>query len=165
MGYKKCCYMTKDIISSNLKKPLIGIVLALGPWYISNRLIKLQYWKEGASLSNEVCTKAPVWVKLHHLPYSYWTAEGLSSVASGIGKPLFTDKITAKLDPMLFARICVGMHVTSNFPETLSVAVMNDNSEDFTFEEVRVEYQNRPASCPTSHTFGHSKLKCPKANY
>lgn len=28
-----------------------------------------------------------------------------------------------------------------------------------------MEYQNRPASCPSRLTFGHSKLKCPKANY
>lgn len=86
-------------------------------------------------------------------------------MASGIGKPLFTDKITAKLDPMPFARICVEMHVTSKFSETLSVAVMNENSEELTFEEVRLEYQNRPTSCPSCLTFGHSKLKCTKANY
>lgn len=158
-GLQKVLLHEKGYYIFKIKEPADrDNVLALGPWYISNRLIKLQYWKEGVNILQESCPKAPVWVKLHHLPYSYWTEEGLSYVASGIGRPLFTDKITTKLDPMPFARICVEMNASSSFPESLCVAVMNDDSEDLEFVDVKVEYQNRPASCPTCQIFGHSRI-------
>ncbi|KAL2226609.1 UNVERIFIED_CONTAM: hypothetical protein Sindi_2019600 [Sesamum indicum] len=38
-------------------------------------------------------TQAPIWIKLRHLPMEYWTTEGLSIVASGVGKPLYPDAI------------------------------------------------------------------------
>lgn len=69
-------------------------ILALGPWYISNKQIILKHWKEGINITKETCTKAPIWVKFHNIPLSYWTEEGLSYIASGVGKPLFLDKVT-----------------------------------------------------------------------
>lgn len=52
--------MKKDYIFKFKEADDRDNVLALDPWYISNRLIKLQHWKEGASLSDEACTKIPV---------------------------------------------------------------------------------------------------------
>lgn len=46
-------------------------VLAMGPWYISNKQILLKKWKEGIDITSESCSKAPIWVKLHGLPLSY----------------------------------------------------------------------------------------------
>lgn len=53
-------------------------VLALGPWYISNKLLCLEQWKEGMDFKFETCTKAPIWVKFHNVPLSYLSPTGLS---------------------------------------------------------------------------------------
>lgn len=116
-------------------------------------------------LLSESCTKAPVWVKFHHVPLSYWTPKGLSYLASGIGKPLFVDKTTEKLEPMNFARICIEITSSSNLPDKLDVTVFDEESNSEIVVEVKVEYQNKPQSCSHCKSFGHSLLKCPRANF
>ncbi|GKE11414.1 RNA-directed DNA polymerase, eukaryota, reverse transcriptase zinc-binding domain protein, partial [Tanacetum coccineum] len=39
----------------------------------------------------------PCWIKLHNVPLEAWTSNGISSIASGLGKPLVMDKTTAKM--------------------------------------------------------------------
>lgn len=72
-------------------------VLALGPWYISNKQIMLKHWKEGIDITKESCPKAPIWVKLCNVPLSYWNFKGLSYISSGVSKPLFFDKVIEKI--------------------------------------------------------------------
>jgi len=98
-------------------------------------------------------------------PISYLSGPGLSYIASGIGKPLFVDKITEKLEPMNFARICVEISSTSGWPSSLEVVVLNEETKSEKVALVEVEYQNKPMSCSHCKSCGHSLLKCPHANY
>lgn len=41
------------------------------------------------------------------LPLEYWTSEGLSHVASAVGKPLHADSFTSYRRRIRFARVCV----------------------------------------------------------
>lgn len=66
-------------------------VLAAGPWYFASKAIFLQPWKPGVEFSKIECSKIPIWVKLSQIPYPYWCVEGISYIASAIGKPLFVD--------------------------------------------------------------------------
>lgn len=104
-------------------------------------------------------------MKIHHVPLSYWTTQGLGYLASGFGKPLFVDKVTALLEPMSYARVCVEMSIDSNFPGKLSVAVHDEELDALKYVDVRVEYQNMPPSCPKYRIFGHSIFKCPHSNF
>lgn len=140
-------------------------VLALGPWYISNKLIYLKHWKEGLDFVSDACSKTPVWVKFHNVPLSYLTASGLSYLASGIGKPLFVDKVTEKLEPMTFARMCVEISTSTALPSSLDVVILDEETKSEKLVSVKVEYQNKPLSCSHCKTFGHSLLRCPQANY
>lgn len=45
------------------------------------------------------------------------------------------------------------------------MAVFNEELAEIVTVPVEVEYQSRPPSCPSCNVFGHSPLKCPKANY
>jgi hypothetical protein len=47
-------------------------------------------------------SSVPVWVKFLHLPMEFWTSNGLSYVASGVGVPLYADKVTGAKTP----RVC-----------------------------------------------------------
>lgn len=140
-------------------------VLALGPWYISNKLIVLKHWKEGMVSLFESCTTTPVWVKFFNIPMSYLSPKGLSFIASAVGKPLFVDKVTEKLEPMNFARVCIEITTASALPDNLVVTIFDDDTGLDKLVDVRVEYQNKPSSCSHCNSFGHSSLKCPSANY
>lgn len=94
-------------------------ILALGPWYIANKLVTLKPWKEGTVFLDAPCTRAPIWVKFHGVHLSYCSYEGISYLASGIGKPIFADPITEKMEPMNFARVCLEIEVNSVLHEKL----------------------------------------------
>ncbi|KAL0455444.1 UNVERIFIED_CONTAM: hypothetical protein Slati_0883600 [Sesamum latifolium] len=66
-------------------------------------------------------TEVPVWIKLKHLPAEYWTEEGLSVVASGIGKPLYPDAITKACTRLDFARVCVMLNISSKLPKHIVI--------------------------------------------
>ncbi|KAL2225234.1 UNVERIFIED_CONTAM: hypothetical protein Sindi_3091900 [Sesamum indicum] len=60
-----------------------------GPWLFQGQPIVLQKWEPGMAMRKLKHTQVPVWIKLRHLPMEFWTTEGLSTVASGVGKPLY----------------------------------------------------------------------------
>ncbi|KAL2251900.1 UNVERIFIED_CONTAM: hypothetical protein Sindi_2312300 [Sesamum indicum] len=75
-----------------------------GPWLFQGQPIVLQKWEPGLVMRKLKHTQIPVWIKLRHLPVELWTEEGLSTVASGIGKPLYPDAITRACTRLDFAR-------------------------------------------------------------
>ncbi|KAL0310291.1 UNVERIFIED_CONTAM: hypothetical protein Scaly_2942500 [Sesamum calycinum] len=88
-------------------------VIEGGPWLYLGQPIVLQKWEPGMVLRKLKHTEVPVWIKLRHLPVELWTTEGLSTVASGIGRPLYPDAITRACTRLDFARVCVMLNVSS----------------------------------------------------
>ncbi|KAL0347743.1 UNVERIFIED_CONTAM: hypothetical protein Scaly_1790300 [Sesamum calycinum] len=79
-------------------------IIEEGPWLFQGQPIVLQCWEQGMSLRRQKHTQIPVWVRLKHLPMEYWTDDGLGTVASGVGIPLYTDKITKNCSRIDYAR-------------------------------------------------------------
>ncbi|KAK4383785.1 hypothetical protein Sango_2743900 [Sesamum angolense] len=82
-------------------------VIESGPWLFQGQPIVHQRWEPGMSLRKQKHTQIPVWIRLKHLPMEYWTTEGLSVVASGVGKPLYSDAVTKQCSRLDYARVCV----------------------------------------------------------
>ncbi|KAL2252951.1 UNVERIFIED_CONTAM: hypothetical protein Sindi_0089800 [Sesamum indicum] len=81
-------------------------VIKGGPWLFQGQPIVLQKWKPGMAMRKLKHTQVPIWIKLRHLPLEFWTTEGLSTVASGVGKPLYPDVTTracTRLDSLVYA--------------------------------------------------------------
>lgn len=55
---------------------------------------------------------APFLVNFHGIPVEFWSSEGLSIIASLIGKPIYMDKLTKLLERILFTRIMVEIDVS-----------------------------------------------------
>lgn len=140
-------------------------ILASGPWHFASKVIVLKPWKEGVEFAKDDCDTFPIWVKLSNIPLSYWSADGISYIASGIGKPICADEITSHFELLNFARVCIEVKASFSFPSSLNVTVLNGETLEDSIVPIEVEYQSRPPSCPTCNVFGHSPLKCPKANY
>ncbi|KAL0282664.1 UNVERIFIED_CONTAM: hypothetical protein Sradi_7255500 [Sesamum radiatum] len=90
-------------------------VIEGGPWLFNGQAIVLQKWEPGMVLRKLQHTQVPVWIKLRHLPVELWTSEGLSVVASGVGKPLYPDAITRACTRLDFARVCVMLDISQNY--------------------------------------------------
>lgn len=88
------------------------------------------------------------------------TEEGLSYVASGVGKPLYADQATEEMGMINFSRVCIEIFTEAACPQVLEVF-----TDDKNFVEVEVEYQNKPQSCSICKIFGHNMYKCPKSNF
>ncbi|KAK4384659.1 hypothetical protein Sango_3038600 [Sesamum angolense] len=92
-------------------------VIEGGPWLYLGQPIVLQKWEPGMVLRKLKHTEVPIWIKLRHLPVELWTSKGLSTVASGIGRPLYPDVITRACTRLDFARVCVMLNVNSKIPK------------------------------------------------
>ncbi|KAL2248014.1 UNVERIFIED_CONTAM: hypothetical protein Sindi_2653700 [Sesamum indicum] len=134
-------------------------VIEGGPWLFQGQPIVLQKWEPGMVLRKLQHTQVPVWIKLRHLPVEFWTEEGLSTVASGVGKPLYPDAITRACTRLDFARVCVMVDVTSNLPK--HIIIMNPDEDGGESPcKVDVEYEWLPQKCNSCMTLGHSAKDC-----
>ena len=137
-------------------------VLEAGPWLFAGRMIILKKWHSRLVLTKESYSKVPVWVKFFNIPHEYWTEEGLSYIASAVGKPLYADSLTESMKRISYARICVEIDATSKLVDSFDL-LMGDCDELNNGEsvEILVEYQWRPKICPECKSFGHSTATCP----
>ncbi|KAL2246406.1 UNVERIFIED_CONTAM: hypothetical protein Sindi_2908800 [Sesamum indicum] len=92
-----------------------------GPWLFQGQPIVLQKWEPGMVLRKLKHTQVLVWIKLRHLPVELWTEEGLSTVASGVGKPLYPDAITRACTRLDFARVCIMLDITSTLSKHIII--------------------------------------------
>ncbi|KAL0290998.1 UNVERIFIED_CONTAM: hypothetical protein Sradi_7037000 [Sesamum radiatum] len=136
-------------------------VIEGGPWLFQGQPIVLQCWEQGMSLRRQQHTHVPVWIRLKHLPMEYWTEEGLSTVASGIGTPLYSDGITKDCSRLDYARVCVMLTYNSELPKHLVVIspILRNGKEDP--KRVDVEYEWLPQKCTNCCSLGHMENGCP----
>ncbi|KAL0286397.1 UNVERIFIED_CONTAM: hypothetical protein Sradi_7149500 [Sesamum radiatum] len=135
-------------------------VIEGGPWLYLGQPIVLQKWEPGMVLRKLKHTEVPVWIKLRHLPVELWTTEGLSTVASGIGRPLYPDAITRTCMRLDFARVCVMLHVSSKLPKHVIIMMPNELGGESACK-VDVEYEWLPPKCTGCSSLGHSLKECP----
>ncbi|KAL0302324.1 UNVERIFIED_CONTAM: hypothetical protein Scaly_3036500 [Sesamum calycinum] len=115
----------------------------------------------GMSLRRQKHKQIPIWIRLKHLPMEYWTEDGLSIVASGVGTPLYADKITRNCSRLDFARICVMLDYSSTLLKHLVVISphLRDGKEVPT--RVDIEYEWLPQRCKQCCSLGHIATACP----
>ncbi|KAL2224767.1 UNVERIFIED_CONTAM: hypothetical protein Sindi_3018400 [Sesamum indicum] len=102
-------------------------VIEGGPWLFQGQPIVLQKWEPGMAMRKLKHTQPPVWIKLRHLPMEFWTTDGLSTVASGVGKPLYPDVITRACTRLDFARVCVMVDVSQNLPNHVIIMTPDED--------------------------------------
>ncbi|KAL0439673.1 UNVERIFIED_CONTAM: hypothetical protein Slati_2450300 [Sesamum latifolium] len=134
-------------------------VIEGGPWLFHRQAIVLQKWEPGMILRKLQHQQVPVWIKLRHLPVELWTNEGLSTVASGIGKPLYPDAITRACTRLDFARVCIMLDIGSKLPKHIVIMVPHEDGSESACK-VDVEYEWLPPKCTACMSLGHSTKEC-----
>ncbi|GJQ95931.1 RNA-directed DNA polymerase, eukaryota, reverse transcriptase zinc-binding domain protein [Tanacetum coccineum] len=97
-------------------------VLEQGPWIVNNKPMFVRKWDPTIGMEKIEQSKVPLWVSLVNVPLEAWSKEGISALASSLGKPLIMDTMTAKRcslgeGRMDFARILVEFDVMKGFKE------------------------------------------------
>ncbi|KAK4386164.1 hypothetical protein Sango_2487000 [Sesamum angolense] len=139
-------------------------VIEGGPWLFQGQPIVLQKWQHGMALRKHYHTQVPIWIKLRHLPVEFWTEEGLSMVASGVGRPLYPDANTKACMILDFARVCVMLDYNSKLPKY--IIVMQPTKDDGeTPCKVDIEYEWIPSRCTTCCSLGHWVKQCPTTKF
>ncbi|KAL0386461.1 UNVERIFIED_CONTAM: hypothetical protein Slati_4601400 [Sesamum latifolium] len=135
-------------------------VIEEGPWLFEGQPVVLQPWEQGMSLRRQKHIQVPVWIKIRHLLMEYWTEDGLSAVASGIGTPLYMDKITKNCLRLDFARVCVMLDYHSKLPKHLVVLspILSESKESPI--KVDIEYEWLPLRCKQCCYLGHTAIAC-----
>ncbi|XP_020692822.2 uncharacterized protein LOC110107027, partial [Dendrobium catenatum] len=131
------------------------MALAGGVWFFLGKPFVLQKWKPNFKPVREEFSSVPIWFKIIDLPLPCWTPEGISRIASKIGKPLVVDELTAEKTRLTYARVCVQVAKDYSYPETIPISILG---EPFT---LKIQYEWKPIPCQHCGSIVHSPDFCP----
>ncbi|GJW13120.1 reverse transcriptase domain-containing protein [Tanacetum coccineum] len=90
---------TINIVSNNVtmfsSMDGLNAMLENGPWFIFNNPLILKKWNPDVNLLKNYVANVPVWVKLHDVPVTAFSEDGLSAIATKLGTPLMLDSYTS----------------------------------------------------------------------
>ncbi|GKB20225.1 trichome birefringence-like protein 3, partial [Tanacetum coccineum] len=119
-------------------------VLEQGPWLIRNVPLILTKWTPNMSLSKDNVTRVPVWVKLHKVPVVAYSDDGLSLIATQIGKLIMLDAFTSSMcveawGRIGYARALIEVGTDKELKQEVIMAVLNvdDEGATHTFKKIR----------------------------
>lgn len=88
------------------------IVLQNGPYTFNYRPLVLKQWDPYFQMSNEPNQIIYMWVIFSNLPIQFWTTRNLGRIASCLGSPVCTDKITTQENRIAYARMLIEMDIS-----------------------------------------------------
>ncbi|GAA0172661.1 hypothetical protein LIER_26443 [Lithospermum erythrorhizon] len=132
-------------------------VLNGGPYLAYGKTLMLKLVDAGVILSDDLFTSVPTWVLLLDVPLSVWSESGLSKIASKVGIPMYTDKVTKEHSKMNYARCLIDVDVRK--PPVLEFGVNMSGRRRYV---QKVSYEHYPGYCCDCKAFGHNVFKCPK---
>ncbi|GJV01554.1 ATPase, F1/V1/A1 complex, alpha/beta subunit, partial [Tanacetum coccineum] len=136
-------------------------VLENGPWMVNNKPMFIQKWDTSIIMDRKEPKALPLWVKLHFVPIEAWTVNGISAIASSLGKPLIMDKTTTKMcnegrGRFGYARVLIEVQAKKEFKEKVEICYSSNQNPEGNFSKyVDVEYSWKPPVCTLCKVFGH----------
>nr|GEW63500.1 hypothetical protein [Tanacetum cinerariifolium] len=115
-------------------------VMKKGPWMVKNKHLFVQKWSSEIGMQKVEPKKMLVWVKINNVPLEAWSVKGISALATGLGKPILMDTMTAK---------CVTKELYTDKSNNIKGS-----------KKVHVKYDCVPPVCTHCKVFGHDKKKC-----
>ncbi|GKA38532.1 zinc knuckle CX2CX4HX4C containing protein [Tanacetum coccineum] len=142
-------------------------VLEGGPWLIRKSPIILKKWSMDTRLLKEEITRISIWVKLHDVPIQVFEEDGISLIATFIGKLVMLDSYTSSMcieswGRSSFARCLIEVNSAVDLMDVVTIGIPSLFGDGFTKETICVEYEWRPPRCDICKIFGHVHDYCPK---
>ncbi|GKE62202.1 putative RNA-directed DNA polymerase [Tanacetum coccineum] len=124
-------------------------MLENGSWFIRNNPLILKKWDPNVNLLIEDVVNAPVWVKLHGVPVTAFSEDGLSVIAT-------------KLDMSSYARSMIELRADVELKDTIVLAMPKIIGKGFYTCTIQGEYEWKPSRCACCKVFGHIQDECLK---
>ncbi|GJV54248.1 RNA-directed DNA polymerase, eukaryota, reverse transcriptase zinc-binding domain protein [Tanacetum coccineum] len=165
-------YGLKEIVTQNgvflfkfRESDGMEFVLENGSWMVNNKPLMVQKWDPDVVIDISEPKTLPCWIKLHNVPLEAWTSNGISAIASGLGKPLIMDKTTTKMcrggiGNFGYARVLVEIQADKEFKDKIETCYRNNTQRTKCSKFVKVEYSWKPPKCCESKVFGHTENTC-----
>ncbi|GKB93011.1 nucleotide-binding alpha-beta plait domain-containing protein [Tanacetum coccineum] len=113
-------------------------VLERGPWMIRNSPLILSKWTPYTSLTKNEVTKVPVWINLRKIPVVAYSEDGLSLIATQVGKPIMLNAFTSQMYRESWGRIRTFGHAHDSCPKRATEKeTKHMDEEDDGFTEVK----------------------------
>jgi len=132
-------------------------VLDGGPYFAYGRNLMLKIMPRCFRFGGEDVAIIPVWIQLPDLPLDCWNARALSKIASRVGKPITTDKLTRTKERLSFARVMVEVDASKELVTTVEMRLPTGE----VYHQL-VVFEFIPKYCRKCKTFGHVEGDCNK---
>ncbi|GJR89191.1 zinc knuckle CX2CX4HX4C containing protein [Tanacetum coccineum] len=134
---------------------------------IRNSPIILKKWSMVTRFLKEELTRIPIWVRLHDVPIQVFEDDGISLIATFIGKHVTLNLYTSSMcndswGRSSFARCLIEVNSEVDLVDAVTIGIPSLTRDDFTKETIRVKYEWRPPRCDLCMIFGHVHDHCHK---
>ncbi|GKD69680.1 hypothetical protein Tco_1323770, partial [Tanacetum coccineum] len=155
-GKKVAFLLVKNYVTNTWSK--FGFQQIMMAYSISNSRLR-QGWRR--------VSKVPVWVKIHKVPVVAYSEDGLSLIASQVGKPIMLDAFTSAMctEPwgrIGYARALIEISAEKDVKKEVKMAIPILNGQGHTKVKMDVEYEWQPPRYMECQLFGHDSKECPK---
>lgn len=116
-------------------------VMEEGPWMRVYPLV-LQVWRPGVKLNPKSVEELSLWVTFPELGLQFWFERMQSMIASKVGRPTYTDKLTAVHKRWSYAQVLID--VRADKPLRVKIIFQGPNGEQF---EQKVLFDWKPWHC------------------
>ncbi|GJY47368.1 cytokinin dehydrogenase 3-like protein [Tanacetum coccineum] len=145
----------------------LDAMLENGPWFIRNNPLILKKWHPDENLLKEDVNTILIWVKLHGVPVTAFSDDGLSAITTKLGTPLMLDSYTADMcmqswGSSSYARVMIEIRDDVELKYNIVVTMLRIKREGYYTCNIRVEYEWKPLMCACCKVFGHVHEECPK---
>ncbi|XP_020243214.1 uncharacterized protein LOC109821441 [Asparagus officinalis] len=122
LALPKICILKLGLFLYKFKsKEDMMIILESGPWFFGSRSLLLKPWSIDEEIGKRNDCLYPMWIQLPGLRLNLWNAKCISKIASLIGRPIATDKLTASRQRLEYARVLVEVSMPSPLPDHISI--------------------------------------------
>nr|GEU84747.1 hypothetical protein [Tanacetum cinerariifolium] len=120
-----------------------------------------------SGMEQDKVTIVLVWVKMHKVPVVAYSKDGLSLIATQIGKPVMLDAFTSTMcaDPwgrMRYARALIMVSAKKELKQEVIMVVLEVECTGHTHVKIQVKYEWKPPLCNECHVFRHNLEQYPK---
>ncbi|CAH9145706.1 unnamed protein product [Cuscuta epithymum] len=115
----------------------------------------LKELSEDFSTDSEEFLKVPIWVKFPKLSMRLWKAKEVGMIASKVGVPITTDKVTQDTVYTHFARVLIEIDVTK--PPVMQFPIVPPSGKEYMQQII---YETYPEYCFHCKKYGHHPFSC-----
>lgn len=113
-------------------------VLYSGPHTLNNKPVISKVWDPYFDFKKEVLRIIPLWIKLPNLPLQYWSLESLSRIGSLLGKHVYADDCTSRVDRITYACMIIEMDITQ---ELSNIVKLRDPQGKIFIQEIIYDWK------------------------